>query len=124
LPRDAEDRSRVTSVPTPEGPVGVAGRIAPAPSRLYDLGTDAPGPIRQNLDLDAFARETRLALRPLSIVQEDRGDAPADGLLRKWPLPAANVHKHYGYAFQWFALCALVIGLYAWFQIIRPRTRP
>jgi surfeit locus 1 family protein len=124
LPRDAEDRSRVTSVPTPEGPVGIAGRIAPAPARLYYLGTDAPGPIRQNLDLDAFARETRLVLRPLSIVQEDRGDAPADGLLRKWPLPAANVHKHYGYAFQWFALCALVIGLYAWFQIIRPRTRP
>jgi surfeit locus 1 family protein len=124
LPRDAEDRSRVTPPPTPDGTVSVAGRIAPPPARLYDLGADAPGPIRQNLDIEAFALESRLALRPLSIVQEAQGGAPADGLGREWPQPAANVHKHYGYAFQWFALCALVIGLYAWFQIIRPRTRP
>jgi surfeit locus 1 family protein len=124
LARDAEDRSRVIPPPTPEGTVSVTGRIAPPPARLYDLGTDAPGPIRQNLDLDAIALEFGLALRPLSIVQEDRSGAPADGLLREWSLPAAHVHKHYGYAFQWFALCALVIGLYAWFQVIRPRTRP
>jgi surfeit locus 1 family protein len=31
------------------------------------------------------------------------------------------VQKHYGYAFQWFALSALIIGLYAWFQLPRPR---
>ncbi len=124
LPRDAEDRNRVTPPPTPDGAVSVAGRIAPPPARLYDLGADAPGPIRQNLDIEAFALESRLALRPLSIVQEAQGGAPADGLGREWSQPAANVHKHYGYAFQWFALCALVIGLYAWFQIIRPRTRP
>ena len=37
--------------------------------------------------------------------------------------PAADVHKHYGYAFQWFALCALIVGLYVWFQLIRPRRR-
>jgi surfeit locus 1 family protein len=123
LPRDAEDRSRVVPPLTPQGPVTVAGRVAPPPARLYELGADAPGPIRQNLDLDAFARETRLALRPLSLVQEDRAGLPADGLRREWSQPAANVHKHYGYAFQWFALCALVIGLYAWFQLIRPRRR-
>jgi surfeit locus 1 family protein len=124
LPRDTEDRSRVSPPLTPDGAVTVAGRIAPPPARLYDLGADAPGPIRQNLDIGAFALESRLALRPLSIVQEDLGGASADGLGREWSQPAANVHKHYGYAFQWFALCALVIGLYAWFQIIRPRTRP
>jgi surfeit locus 1 family protein len=25
---------------------------------------------------------------------------------------------------QWFALSALITGLYVWFQIIRPRRRP
>ena len=39
----------------------------------------------------------------------------------QWPEPAADVQKHYGYAFQWFALCALILGLYVWFQLIRPR---
>jgi surfeit locus 1 family protein len=124
LPRDGEDRSRITPPLTPDGAVTVFGRIAPPPARLYDLGADAPGSIRQNLDIERFALESRLALRPLTIVQEDRGGTPTDGLQREWPQPAANVHKHYGYAFQWFALCALVIGLYAWFQVIRPRTQP
>jgi surfeit locus 1 family protein len=122
LPRDGQDRSRVVPPPTPEGATAIAGRIAPAPSRLYDLGADVPGPIRQNLDIEKFALESRLPLRPLTIVQEDGPGTPADGLKREWSSPAATVHKHYGYAFQWFALCALIIGLYAWFQLIRPRS--
>jgi surfeit locus 1 family protein len=31
------------------------------------------------------------------------------------------VGKHHGYAFQWFALSALIAGLYVWFQLLRPR---
>jgi surfeit locus 1 family protein len=46
---------------------------------------------------------------------------PGDGLLRQWLAPAVDVSKHHGYAFQWFALCALIVGLTAWFQIIRPQ---
>jgi len=120
-PRDQLDRSKVVEPPTPAGPVRVEGRIAPAPARLYDFGGAASGPIRQNLQIDAFAREARLPLRPLTIVQEDGAAAAGDGLQRQWLQPAADVHKHYGYAFQWFALCALVIGLYVWFQLIHPR---
>ena len=97
------------------------GRIAPAPGRLYEFETAASGPIRQNLDLDGYARETGLPLRPLTLLQEDGPSPLEDGLLRQWPRPAADVHKHYGYAFQWFALSALILGLYVWFQLIRPR---
>jgi surfeit locus 1 family protein len=121
LPRDLLDRTRIVLPPLPEGPVQVQGHIAPGPSRLYDFAGAASGPVRQNLDIDAYARETGLPLRPLTVVQEDGTAPPADGLLRQWPAPAADVHKHYGYAFQWFALSALIIGLYAWFQLIRPR---
>jgi surfeit locus 1 family protein len=121
LPRDQADRTRIVAAPAPPGPVQVLGRIAPAPSRLYEFSAAASGAIRQNLDLQDFARETGLRLRPLTVVQEDGAAAPQDGLLRDWPAPAADVHKHYGYAFQWFAMSALIIGLYAWFQILRPR---
>ncbi len=123
VPRDAADRSRVPEVATPEGPVSVEGRIAPPPSRLFELGAEGQGAIRQNLDLDAFGRETGLRLRPLSVQQTDAAGAPADGLLRRWPAPAVDVHKHYGYAFQWFALASLITGLYVWFQLVRPRLR-
>jgi surfeit locus 1 family protein len=122
-PRDAMDRARVVEPPTPPGVVSIAGRIAPPPARLYDFGGASSGPIRQNLDLDAFANETGLALRPFSVLQIDTSPPAGDGLLRDWLQPAADVHKHYGYAFQWFALCALTIGLYVWFQLLRPRRR-
>jgi surfeit locus 1 family protein len=123
VPRDANDRTRVPAVPTAEGVVSVEGRIAPPPSRLYELGAEGQGPIRQNLDLDGFARETGLRLRPLSVLQADSAGTTGDGLLRHWPAPALDVHKHYGYAFQWFALAALITGLYVWFQLVRPRLR-
>lgn len=122
-PRDAAERTRVPPVASPEGVVTVEGRVAAPPSRLYELGAEGQGAIRQNLDLDAFARETGLRLRPLSVQQADGAAADADGLLRHWPAPAFDVHKHYGYAFQWFALAALITGLYVWFQLVRPRLR-
>ena len=120
LPRDLLDRTRIAAPPPPAGPVQVLGRIAPGPARLYEFEGAASGPIRQNLDVVSFARETGLPLRPLALVQEDGATPPADGLLRQWPQPAFGVDKHHGYAFQWFALSALIIGLYVWFQLVRP----
>ncbi len=121
VPRDLLDRTRIAAPPPPAGTVVVTGRIAPGPARLYDFAGAASGPIRQNLELAAFARETGLPLRPVIVVQEQGAGGPSDGLQRQWPAPAADVHKHHGYAFQWFALSALIIGLYVWFQLIRPR---
>jgi surfeit locus 1 family protein len=123
LPRDPVDRTRITPPPTPDGTVSIQGRIAPPPPRLYEFEAGGEGPIRQNLDLSAFGRETGLALRPFSILQDDSPTAASDGLLRRWPVITASVHKHYGYAFQWFALSALTIALYVWFQLFRPRRR-
>ena len=122
VPRDALDRTRLPVLPDEPGDVTVRGRIAPPPGRLYDFAGAASGVIRQNLELDAYAREFSLSLKPLSIVQDAEG-APADGLSRDWPRPDTGIQKHYGYAFQWFALCALMTGLYVWFQLIHPRLR-
>jgi surfeit locus 1 family protein len=120
VPRDASDRTRLPPLPVRSGEVSVVGHIAPPPGRLFQFSAAASGPIRQNLDLAAYSLETGLPLAPLSVVQDDSG-GPDDGLLRQWPRPAVDVHKHYGYAFQWFALCALMAGLYVWFQLLRPR---
>ena len=65
---------------------------------------------------DPYARA--FALLDASVQQTGDDEGP---LRRQWPLPATDVQKHHGYAFQWFALCTLVAGLYLWFQIIQPR---
>lgn len=124
LPRDLRDRTRVAPFATPEGSVSVEGRVAATPSRLYEFApaSASRGTIRQNLDLDAWAREYGLRLLPWVLRQDDPSAATvsADGLVRRWPAPAVDVSKNYGYAVQWFALSALVAGLYVWFRIVRP----
>ena len=120
-PRDAADPARLAPLATPEGTVEVDGLLAPPPSRLLQLGDAGSGPIRQNLDLASFAREIHVPLRPLTLLQLDRPGTAPDGLQRQWPAPAIDVGTNRGYAAQWFALSALVIGLYAWFELIAPR---
>lgn len=120
VPRDALDRSRLPPLPPTPAEVVVEGRLAASPSRVYELGQGQGGAIRQNLDPAAYAVEAGLPLLPWTVVQQ--GDA-GDGLLRHWPAADAGLQKHYGYAFQWFALCALILGLYVWFQLVRPWRR-
>lgn len=121
LPRNMADRTSIAPYRTPEGEVEVTGRVMAWPSRLTALGTDASGPIRQNLGFADEAARVQRALRPLAIAELGQPGNADDGLLRDWPMPAVDVHKHYGYAAQWFFFCALSAGLYVWFQLIRPR---
>ncbi|MGJ7490152.1 SURF1 family protein [Variovorax sp. ZT4R33] len=142
--RNFNDRTQLMPVETPAGLIEVTARVALPPAHLLDLGKPAPAasaasaaegesategrqpavgssPIRQNLDLEAFRSETRLPLRTdLSLQQIG---AASEGLQRDWPAPALGVEKHYGYAFQWFGLAALVVILYVWFQFIAPRRK-
>ena len=126
-PRDNDVRTRLPAIDTPSGEVEIAGRIAPPPARLYEFAGGEGGVIRQNLDPAVYAREIGVALLPMSVLQDDpagaAGATPADGLSRRWPRPAVDVHKHQGYAFQWFAFAALTAGLYVRFQLLPRRRR-
>ena len=115
--RNFADRTKLPDIQTPAGPVTVRGRIAPPPSKLYEFKGVDSGRIRQNIDISAFSREIVLPLVAVSMVQIGPAN---EGLLRDWAAPNTGIDKHYGYAFQWFGLCALVVGLYVWFQIIYP----
>jgi cytochrome oxidase assembly protein ShyY1 len=147
IQRNFVDRTQLAAVETPAGIVEVTGLIEPPPSHLLELGTSAPtplpaasapataasapaapapaaegySPIRQNLDLEAFRAETKLPLRTDVSLQQS-GPA-SEGLQRDWPAPALGLERHYGYAFQWFGLSALVVILYVWFQFITPFRR-
>jgi surfeit locus 1 family protein len=146
VPRDPQDRTRLPDLAAPAGPVTVQGRMVAEVSRVYALGAPANAPasaaaiapqtstastssaarasrIWQNLPTVEFVPPTQLL--PVAVLQtavSDGADAQ-DGLLRDWPAQDSGVAKHYGYAFQWFALCGLIMVLYAWFQFVAPRRR-
>jgi len=116
VPRNFEQREQLPPVQTPVGVVAVDGDIALAPSKLYAPGAPSEGPIRQNLDLDQYRGQTGLPLQAFTVRESG---PPSQGLRRQWPVVNFGIEKHYGYAFQWFALSLLIAGLYLWFQFFR-----
>ena len=120
VPRNFEQREKLSPVQTAPGHVELRGRIALPPAKLYEFAGAQAGVIRQNLDLAQFRAETGLPLLDLAVRQTQ--GAP-DGLLRDWPEAASGVATNYGYAFQWWAMSGLAAILYVWFQFIVPRRR-
>jgi surfeit locus 1 family protein len=124
VPRHQIDRTLLPEIQTPTGVVQVQGRIAPPPSPLLSLATTPTfdntnsrvNHIRQNLDVDTFALQVGGSFEA-TVLQTD---ASSEGLLRDWPIITAGVEKNLAYAFQWFALAALQLMLYIWFQFIQP----
>ena len=103
------ERSARESVRTPSGSQRVEGVALERLPRALAAGSEQ-GAVRQNLDLDAYAKETGLALQPVVIQQRnDNGD----GLVRDWPKPDFGVDTHRAYALQWYSLAALcaVLGI-------------
>lgn len=129
IPRHQQDRTLLAPIETPNGLVYVNGRIISGPSEVMDLGeknaatteattaqTTGQSPIRQNLKLAQYSQEIGVSLVG-TVLQTD---VDAEGLQRSWPAITAGVEKHWGYAFQWFALAVLQLLLYFWYQWIKP----
>ncbi len=121
--RNFDQRAVLPPVASASGRIEIEGRVAATPSRLLELEAAASGPIRQNIEFASFARETGLELLPLAVIESATSANSHDGLERHWPPPATDVQKHYGYAFQWFAIGTAIAFLYVWFRIVRPRQR-
>lgn len=101
------------------GQVSIEGLAVPRPSKLLELGNapkvEVPG-IWQNLDYDAYEKATKRSVARFVVRQAGAARIDvADGLRREWPQPASGVAKHRGYAFQWYALAALISALATYF---------
>ena len=122
-PRDWVDSAKLPPVSTPSGTVEVEGLRVLAPSHMMELGAGATEtmkpkafePLRQNIDVDAYARE--IGLHIVASVQQ-LGE-PAEGVIRQPPNILHGADKNKAYAAQWFALSALCLGLFIWFQIVQ-----
>jgi surfeit locus 1 family protein len=121
--RDLVYTDKLPAIETPAGIVDVQGRWIAAPSIMYELASKPINPsehqgfvtLRQNVELKSLTEETGLNF--LASVRQT--GAPSEGLQRDWSSSLSGADKNRAYAFQWFALAALCVGLFAWFQIIR-----
>jgi surfeit locus 1 family protein len=114
------EHKQLPSVKTPSGVQVVSGLALADLGKAPYLASGAPhslGSAWPHVDLSEYAKLSGLTIAPFVVRQFS--DTP-DGLMRDWPLPANEVDKHLGYAFQWFALALTVVGLWLYFALIRP----
>lgn len=151
-------------IPREEGMLEIRGELHSHVPRIFELWEWAGGatsqlpsslptsdghiPQVQNLDLDAYARATGLALLPIVLAQAsdsialDAADKAAGNastgqarastepiqqltLRRDWPGPALDSDQNRGYALQWFSFSAiaLIAALFVLRNLLR-RPRP
>jgi surfeit locus 1 family protein len=116
LPRPAY-RTELPEIRTPREPVTVIGAALVPSGRMLELsGTVIEGRIWQNLTIERYRKTMPISVQPFVLRQENAFD---DGLIRAWDPPDFGIDKHYGYAFQWFAMAATILVFYAVTQFRR-----
>ncbi|MCS6762859.1 MAG: SURF1 family protein [Candidatus Protistobacter heckmanni] len=124
IPRDPADPTLVPQFATPQDEVQVEGLALAELGYVYALGgkDEAGRCVRQNLDVSAYAAELGgkgVKLLPFVIQQSSEA---GDGLRRDWVRQGSGADRNYGYAFQWFALAAMM-ALFAVFHYWRGRNK-
>lgn len=113
-------RSTLPQIATPTEAVRIVGLATVPSTRYLELSNKVTeGSVWQNLTLERYREAVTIAIQPVVVQQEnDLGD----GLKREWDAPDLGIEKHYGYAFQWFAL-AVAILIFFLVAHVRKRTR-
>ncbi len=108
----AQERNHLPEVKTPAGLVTVTGMALVPSRRFLELsGKVMEGKVWQNLTIERYRQAMPIAIQPF-LIQQDQAGAPDDALVREWDPPDLGVDKHYGYAFQWYALAVLILVIY------------
>ena len=109
LPRDAQNRVQLPTIPTPEGVLQLEGKVRESVGHVMQLGSEPAlqsGVIRQNFEVAELSKASGLKLE--NFIIEQTSDAK-DGLIRDWPQPSLGMEKHRGYAFQWYGLAVTAL---------------
>lgn len=104
-------RDALPEVRTPREAVTVSGVAVVPGGRMLELsGEVMQGAVWQNLTMERYRQAKPVSVQPFVLRQDSVLD---DGLVREWQAPDFGIDKHYGYAFQWFALALTVLVFYA-----------
>jgi surfeit locus 1 family protein len=110
------DEIEPSALALPDGRVTVRGRAGALPRPGYRMGAAVESAAEWPLHavyptLDELAAYLGRELQPFVLLMEPGDDY---GLLRRWEPAEMGPGRHYAYAFQWFAMAAVLAGLLAW----------
>ncbi len=114
------DRSKLPDVQPPRSRQQITGvatvphanvfRLAPAKA----IGRDWQK-VWQHLDMKRFIKAVNYPVQPIVVLLDPASQA--GGFVRQWRRLDTRVTMHQGYAFQWFSMAVVLIGLYAFYTL-------
>lgn len=109
------DRRVAPQFSTPQQPIELIARVYLPAGAAFQLQADAPGSQWPRLVtlIDAPALWSQLGRS--GYVHELRLQPGPAAYQAEWPLLTMSPQRHVGYAVQWFALAAALLGLYIYF---------
>jgi surfeit locus 1 family protein len=108
-------REIIPSFNTPEGNARISGMIKLPPATGIVLDEDLieslSGEVRrvQRIRIEDLEKEPALNMMPVILRMDEDS---AHGYVRKWMAPGFGTERHLGYAFQWFAMAAVLLLIY------------
>ena len=122
-------RDQLPDVPVISGPVETEGNIYVPVGEQLVLGTEVAAPgwpkVVQTLDTSAlfmlagYDAESRLFPYSVRLAENSPGV-----LTRYWPVISTTPEKHRAYAVQWFAMAAVLLGLFLYSSLRRESNKP
>ncbi|UCH53700.1 MAG: SURF1 family protein [Pseudomonadota bacterium] len=111
-------RQQLPAVDTPTGTVEIVGTAMVPTERPFVLGKletlrERNLTVWQQLDMQRYAQSAPFAVQPAVLLLDPV--SPAGGFTREWTRLDSGIAVHQGYAFQWFALAAVLVVLYVYF---------
>jgi surfeit locus 1 family protein len=109
------NRGQPPSFQTPEDIISLEGVIKEVPNTGILLSDDIyeyleNGVVRvQKIDLDDISRRSMKTFLPFIL---RLNYSPDSGFVRRWLEPGSDRKKNLGYAYQWFLLSAVLLGIY------------
>ena len=106
----------VAQLEVPTGRITVRGRAGSLPRAGYKMGEafksgTAWPKMAVYPDRDEVAAELGVPVQPFVLLMDHEEE---HGFLRHWVPTEFGPSKHFGYAFQWFAMAAVLSGLLIW----------
>ena len=107
------DRAVLPEINTPKEIMEITGTAVFPPSKIYELKqpevTTGWQSVWQNMDINRYRGAVPFHLQPI-IIQMDNDSL--GGFVREWPRPDDRIQTHWGYAFQWYGMAAMLALFY------------
>ena len=111
------DRRTPPQFTTPDGPLELVARVHVPVGEAFQLQADPAGSVWPRLITAVEPERLWHQLGRGGMSYEVRLEPGPAAYRAEWPLVAMGPEKHTGYAVQWFALAAALVGLYLYLGI-------